>query len=319
MRRRTPRRASRSVRSPCRDRASRRAPARAARRATFAGVPAMARNADRIAAARAADAVRRAPASRRSARRSPRPCVRRRRRARSRRTAPRRRARTLARSAPAGGEGGGASSCRWPWRSAPSAACVSPKARASRRRHGALRSSASSTAANSAESPIRTDGLLDAEEIGGRERQLQHVGIGGDAVGAPEQLDAGLQELAGLVAADAEHRAEIGVVRLPLRRAGGEVVQADGNRVVGAERQLGAVGARWSGRAGGADPRRQAPRTRSPGARSAARRKRSRRRREGASEAIGVMESRLRRRHWPGGPGHPRARPPASVVPQARP
>ena len=127
-------------------------------------------------------------------------------------------------------------------RSAPVRRAVSPNARARRRCHGEVRSSASSTAANSAELPIRDRRLPDAEQPRRGERERQNIGVGGDAVAAAERLD---RRPAGIRPARpslAKHRAEIGIVRPPppARWRGGE---ANGDRVVRPERQLGAVGA----------------------------------------------------------------------------
>ena len=57
----------------------------------------------------------------------------------------------------------------------------------------------------------------------------------------PSELDAGLEKLAGLGRALAEHRTEIGIARLPPRRAAGKVVERDGDGEVRPQRHLDAV------------------------------------------------------------------------------
>ena len=79
---------------------------------------------------------------------------------------------------------------------------------------------------------------------GGLEAEGERFRIGRCGVGAPERLDAGLQELAGARAAVAEYRAEIAqACRAPRRRRGrGEVIARDGNREVGPQADLVAGG-----------------------------------------------------------------------------
>jgi len=61
---------------------------------------------------------------------------------------------------------------------------------------------------------------------------------------AAERLHAGLHEFAALARPNAKHRADVGVARLPFRRAAGEMVLRDGDGEVGTQRQfLAAVGA----------------------------------------------------------------------------
>ncbi len=105
-----------------------------------------------------ADPLRRSPASRRSGRRFPPRSARRLCRARSRRIASRPRAAAVALLG--AGERRGAFVLPLARAISAFSRFVSPNVRSSRRCHGALRSSASSTAANSAESPIRTVGVF---------------------------------------------------------------------------------------------------------------------------------------------------------------
>src|SRR5439155_27070905 len=70
----------------------------------------------------------------------------------------------------------------------------------------------------------------------------QHFRIRRRAVLAAEGFDAGLQELAGLAPAIAEHRAEIGKARRLAGAAGGEIVARHRNRQVRAQAQFLAAG-----------------------------------------------------------------------------
>ena len=81
----------------------------------------------------------------------------------------------------------------------------------------------------------------DPEEGCGIEGEAEHVGVGRVAVGAAERLDAGLEELVGLVGTLPEDRAEIGVAGVPPRWPCGEVVERDGDGEVRPERHLDAV------------------------------------------------------------------------------
>ncbi len=82
---------------------------------------------------------------------------------------------------------------------------------------------------------------LDTKQRGHRERQPEYVGVGGDAVGAAKRLDARLPRLAAFAGPHAEHRPEVGVIRPPLGWPGRDVLETDGNRVVGPQRQFGAI------------------------------------------------------------------------------
>ena len=77
--------------------------------------------------------------------------------------------------------------------------------------------------------------------MGGRlEAEGERLGIGRRLVGAPEQLDAGLQELARLLAALAEHRAEIAEARRAPGRGRRDVVARHRNGEVRAQAELAA-------------------------------------------------------------------------------
>ena len=130
----------------------------------------------------------------------------------------------------------------------PSAARAIERLRAARDRRrrargaaatAASRSSASSTAANSAE-------VADPHRPARRTPRRPRASSASASMSAsaatrsvrPSDSTPACRNSPRLAGALAEHRAEIGVVRLPLRRAGGEVMEADRDRVVGPERQL---------------------------------------------------------------------------------
>ena len=82
----------------------------------------------------------------------------------------------------------------------------------------------------------------EAERGSRLQRQRQHFGIGRGAVLPAEGFDAGLQELARLAAAIAEHRAEIAEARRLAGAAGGEIVARHRNGQVRTQAQLLAAG-----------------------------------------------------------------------------
>ena len=71
--------------------------------------------------------------------------------------------------------------------------------------------------------------------------ERQHLSVGRRLVGAPEALDAGLQEFGARIAAVTKHRPEIAKARGLAGERGGEIVARDGDGEVGPQAEFAAA------------------------------------------------------------------------------